>query len=422
MAPMPSSQYSSREELLASAKEWAAHQGYAIVIARSRFNRLWLKCDRGGKYENRRNLEPAQRKRKRGDSRLLGCPFKMLAIVRKDGIWRVQTEIPEHNHGPSEDLSQHPTLRRLTEAQTQKVNDMTDAGNTPAETLEELRKLWPDIKVLTRDIYNARKKYKAQKELVELATGLPEQQPYEDPNGSFPGPTANGRWEWVPDGEEVTNKNKKRKRRTLVELHNLDPQLQQPPPASPSLQQPPLFPGNQVLPNTTHHYLQQLQGPQSSQQGRQNRTAAPGGFEQRNPSHAHHHQTPSFANTTDHRTFNNTDDDPTLLPTNNSHHSVSHLRQQQYPRPPSQQQPRAAIVETAIMSNSSGGSQPLESGVSTGAPMGNSMVVGAAGPKAPHSEQNLLSRIERMEKDQRESKRMIAQILGAVQRTQGGME
>ncbi len=54
--------------------------------------------------------------------------------------------------------------------------------------------------------------------------------------------------------------------------------------------------------------------------------------------------------------------------------------------------------------------------------MGNSMVVGAAGPKAPHSEQNLLSRIERMEKDQRESKRMIAQILGAVQRTQGGME
>lgn len=226
MAPMPPSQFNSREELLEHAKNWAATQGYAIVIARSRFNRLWLKCDRGGVYENRRNLTPDQRKRKRSDSRLLGCPFRMLAVVRKDGVWRVSTENPEHNHEPSEDLSVHPTLRRLTEAQSQKVNDMTEAGNSPAETLEELRKIWPDIKVLTRDIYNARKKYKAQKDLAEAASSVPNDQSFGDPNGSFPGPTANGRWEWIPDGDDTANKNKRRRRRPPIEQQSLDPQLQ----------------------------------------------------------------------------------------------------------------------------------------------------------------------------------------------------
>ena len=236
MAPMPPSQFNSREELLESAKQWAAQQGYAIVIARSRFNRLWLKCDRGGQYENRRNLTPEQRKRKRSDSRLLGCPFRMLAVVRKDGVWKVSTENPEHNHGPSEDLSQHPTLRRLTEEQSAKVNEMTEAGNSPAETLEELKRIWPGIKVLTRDIYNARKKYKAQKEMAEIAAKnadiVEEQQEFVDPNESIPGPTPNGRWEWVPEGDS-SGKNKRRRRRPPIEQQPLDPALQ---PNVPNLQ------------------------------------------------------------------------------------------------------------------------------------------------------------------------------------------
>ena len=53
------------------------------VSCRGNANRTLLKSDRGGVYENRRNLTPEQRKRKRSDSRLLGCPFRMLAVVRK---------------------------------------------------------------------------------------------------------------------------------------------------------------------------------------------------------------------------------------------------------------------------------------------------------------------------------------------------
>ena len=404
MAPMPASQYNSRDELLSNAKEWAAHQGYAIVIARSRFNRLWLKCDRGGQYENRRNLTPDQRKRKRGDSRLLGCPFKMLAIVRKDGIWRVQTEIAEHNHGPSEDLSLHPTLRRLTEAQTQKVNDMTDAGNSPAETLEELRKLWPNIKVLTRDIYNARKKYKTQKEMAELAAGAPQEQPFEDPNGSFPGPTPNGRWAWVPDGEEVTNKTKKRRRRPPVEQQNLDPQLQ-----SSVTSHPPLFSSQPSNSDLSHTFLHQLQEAQS--QPSQSRTT-PSNFERQDSSRARLHHVSSFANITDSQDFpgNNTDDESSHLAT----HRPTRIRQQF----PSQQTRSAA--DTAVMSTAS--SRHPESGNSSGCPSAAMLSTPAPAPAAPkvaQSGQVLMSRIERMEKEQRDQKNMLAQILGAVQGMNG---
>lgn len=230
LAPMPSSQFNSREELLEACKDWAASQGYAIVIARSRLNRLWLKCDRGGTYENRRNLTPDQRKRKRGDSRLLGCPFKMLATCRKDKIWRINTEVPTHNHEPSDDLSAHPTLRRMTDQQLQKVHEMYDEGKSPAETLDELRATWPDIKVLTRDIYNARKKHKTLKEEAESAAGGPQNLQYLDPNDlGLRGPNPNGKWAWVPDGEEVTNKKSRKKRKSAplsAVQSTLDPQLQ----------------------------------------------------------------------------------------------------------------------------------------------------------------------------------------------------
>lgn len=107
MAPVPQGLYPNRDELMDHVKSWAKHQGYAIVISRSRANRLWLKCDRGGRYENRRNLTDEQRKRKRGDSRLMGCPFMVIAVL-KDNTWKVKTEVENHNHGPSDDLTAHP--------------------------------------------------------------------------------------------------------------------------------------------------------------------------------------------------------------------------------------------------------------------------------------------------------------------------
>lgn len=385
LAPMPPSEFSSREELLSGCKDWAAHQGFAVVIARSRFNRLWLKCDRGGTYENRRNLTPEQRKRKRGESRLLGCQFKMLANVKREGIWRVETEVAEHNHGPSEDLSAHPTLRRMTDEQVNKVNEMCGAGRSPAETLEELRTLWPEIKVLTRDIYNARKKYKTQKELAELATGQPEEQPFEDPNGVFPGPSTNGRWAWLEDGDEVTSKKSKKRRRTAPAPSTgvnsaLDPQLQTPSTSNAS-HQPVSEAGQRLLNDFNQNH------PQPAHLG--NTQPQYGGYDSTPNTYSRH---PTANGPADHfASFQNADDDSNTLPPYHNHQAnttPSRLRSQR------QNAPTASMSATAATSDASASNAP-------------------GGPKA-QSGQVLMSRIERMEKEQRDQKSMLEQILGAV--------
>lgn len=387
---MPPSEFNSREELLAGCKDWSSGQGYAVVIARSRFNRLWLKCDRGGTYENRRNLTPDQRKRKRGDSRLLGCPFRMLATCKKDGVWRVETDVSEHNHGPSDDLSAHPTLRRMTDEQLQRVKDMCDAGKSPAETLEELRASWTDIKVLTRDIYNARKKYKTEKEEAALAAGLPQEQSYQDPNElGFPGPDPHGRWAWVPDGEEVTNKKSKRRRKTAPAsqqssaVHStLDPQLQTP-----------------NTSHTSHQANQQLfdgfgnDRPQAAQLP---------------PPETRYGLYDSASNTLQHRTSaNGTSDGSAYHQDNNK----TPYPAPQYPTPqanttPSRLRSQRAAAPTATMS----AAPATTDSIAQEGPQG--------GAKAP-SGQILMSRIERMEKEQRDQKTMLAQILGAVQTMHG---
>lgn len=397
---MPSSVFNSREELMEGCKDWSATQGYAIVIARSRFNRLWLKCDRGGTYENRRNLTPDQRKRKRGDSRLLGCPFKMIAACKKDGSWMVDTEIPEHNHEPSGDLSAHPTLRRMTDQQLQKVHDMCDAGKSPAETLEELRSLWPDIKVLTRDIYNARKKYKTQKEEAEAAAGLPREQPYQDPNElGFNGPSPNGRWAWVPDGEEVTNKKLKKKRKSvpaaLPASHPvLDPQLRTPV-SSHTSSQP--APAGQTLQNgliDPHGPAAQLRvASQQADTRIHSATNNPQG-------------TPSTNITSlpsSHR------QDSSENPAPHPYNPPSHSPDRQTPMSPSREHPQTQPpnAPTAPMSSTR-----------TPAALDTSATSNYTKPGEVKA-QVLMSRIERMEKEQRDQKNMLTQILGAVQGIRG---
>ena len=394
LAAMPSSVFSNREELLEGCKDWSATQGFAIVIARSRLNRLWLKCDRGGKYENRRNLTSDQRKRKRGESRLLGCPFKMIAACRKDGSWVVNTEIPDHNHGPSDNLSAHPTLRRMTDQQLLKVHEMCEAGRSPAETLEDLRTQWPDIKVLTRDIYNARKKYKTQKEEAENGGAVPPEQPYQDPNElGFPGPNPHGRWAWVPDGEEVTNRKSKRKRKSAATAQSLahsalDPQLQ-PSNSSPMLNRAtpaPHVPGNNY--GHPHDPATQLQS--APQQDYRQFGPAANNLQQVSGVNGFGNRPGYYSNS------------------NNSSATLSPY----VPTASSTHQPEA--------SSASPRSNPP---AARGKPVSRASAQADSGQPAPNltspKEQVLMSRIEQMEKEQRDQKNMLSQILGAVQNFSG---
>ena len=383
MAPPPPGEFASREDLLEFQKDWAERQGFAVVIGRSRPNRLWIKCDRGGSYSDKHLHDPENRKRKRKATRLTGCPFNVKATMRKDKIWRCHTETPEHNHPPSEDLSIHPSLRRMTDEQLAKVNEMTEAGNTPVETLNELQRLWPDIKVLRRDIYNARKKYKTEKELAEIAEGLHVPQPFEDPNGRMPGPTRTGHWEWLEDGDEVKRRRRKRSSVGAAGQSNLAPELRETEsPQMPQMASRRQAPGLGTLPARP---FQPARGPQG--------------------------QTPAPA---------------PVMPDMNTPANVSpksaHRFRHYNPAQPQAPQPAFSAPQQAAAPEPNRHSAPNRARpVNEVAPMAQMMSPAtsgagtvAAGPKAP-SGQVLMSRIERMEKEQNEQKQMLAQILNAVQ-------
>ena len=427
LAPPPPGEFSSRDDLLEYLKDWGEQQGFAVVIGRSRPNRLWIKCDRGGEYADKHLHDPENRKRKRKATRLTGCPFNVKATMKKDKVWRCHTETPDHNHPPSEDLTVHPSLRRMTDEQLVKVNEMTEAGRTPVETLEELQRIWPGIKVLRRDIYNARKKYKTEKELAEIAQGLHIPQPYEDPNGKMPGPTRTGRWEWLEDGDEV--KRKKKKKSISAMPSNTDPglddrdsgspqlpqmaQMVQPaPPQQQQQQVPPLPPpqatrrhGNGMNNLPARAYQQSLGNP-PGQLSPQPTAPAPRGPEP--PDFANAMNPPSSRQF---RHYNGPSATPPAPRPGYRAPSTPSSGDNMMQAAISRGRP---VAETAPMSQMMPPMMPTAPNATPSAVTNSMNSSTGGGPKQP-SGQVLMSRIERMEKEQNEQKQMLAQILSAVQ-------
>ncbi|CEG45282.1 uncharacterized protein PHALS_01590, partial [Plasmopara halstedii] len=73
LLPPPEMDYVSREELMSAVQNFARAQGYAVSIKRSNAGkRVFLKCDSGGLYQLKINLE--ERKRERS-TRRIDCPF-----------------------------------------------------------------------------------------------------------------------------------------------------------------------------------------------------------------------------------------------------------------------------------------------------------------------------------------------------------
>lgn len=155
LAPPAGGQFQSRESLIEFVRTFGASNGYAISIARSKERKVYLCCDRSGKYRNRLNLTEETR-RKNTSSRLIECPFSICGTKGFNNIWTLSIRDPTHCHGPSENIAAHPSLRRLdTQAQRQ-LSEMTRAGVRPREILSSLRQNNPLISTTSRDIYNIR--------------------------------------------------------------------------------------------------------------------------------------------------------------------------------------------------------------------------------------------------------------------------
>ncbi len=116
LAPPPMGElYVSHEELIVAANTWAEAHGYALNIKRSNINKrrikdkIWLKCDRGGKCTS-----SVEQKRLHVDSRLIECLFKAIAKWSLDEVdWLLRIEDSAHNHDSILPES-HSALRKLT--------------------------------------------------------------------------------------------------------------------------------------------------------------------------------------------------------------------------------------------------------------------------------------------------------------------
>ncbi|CAG8702825.1 5351_t:CDS:2, partial [Ambispora leptoticha] len=152
---LPSSAtYESADELFKNVQSIANSQGYVLIKKRTRRDRygnlknMTLRCNRGGVYNSSGKLQ------RQTSTRLIDCPFELYA-ARYENLWHAEIRNSNHSHDPSEDLSGHPMVRRLTKQQLDNVKEMTASGSRTREIISTIRQNNPSASVISKDIYNA---------------------------------------------------------------------------------------------------------------------------------------------------------------------------------------------------------------------------------------------------------------------------
>jgi hypothetical protein len=139
LAP-PQISYPDKQSLMTAVQAHAKQHGYNVVVKTSsiptdkkpgRAAKVWLRCDRGGRYRPRNGLTEATRKRKR-TSRLIDCPFMVIGNG-SSGVWTVEVVEPQHNHGPIMEPSRTVIHHKAKKGQIEAVpyDWPHDAGFSP---------------------------------------------------------------------------------------------------------------------------------------------------------------------------------------------------------------------------------------------------------------------------------------------------
>jgi hypothetical protein len=163
MEPPIEQVFDSRELLIASVRQHALSQGYAITTIRSNADKnVFLGCDRGGTYHDRVNAQEGS-KRRLTTTRRISCPFRLYGKKIFGAKWELKVRNPSHNHPADNCMTGHPAARRLTEEQLQKILHQSEVGSNPRDILSIIKVEYPDALVIPRDIYNARSALRRQK-------------------------------------------------------------------------------------------------------------------------------------------------------------------------------------------------------------------------------------------------------------------
>lgn len=158
LEPPPEGRFQNRDELFKRVQDHAQIQGYAVVTRSSRKGLIYLQCDKGGQFKNNRNLTEETRKRK-ANSKCTGCPFMLRGkeMAGDEVGWQLSVLEPDHNHPPSNNLTDHSILRRLDEDQKLLVRRMRSEGSKPIEIVNyfKMNNLPP---ITIKDVHNIMKK------------------------------------------------------------------------------------------------------------------------------------------------------------------------------------------------------------------------------------------------------------------------
>ena len=164
LEPPPTGVYPDVEALVQAANRHARDEGYAVVKQRSKRNKkgephkVYLGCDRGGKYRDKAN--PGGRIRDTS-TRLTNCPFSLVGTCR-EGQWHLDIRCPAHNHAASTLPAAHPRHRVLSTETQQAIANLSQAGAKPRTIISSIRLARPDVAICARDVYNARNRLRRQ--------------------------------------------------------------------------------------------------------------------------------------------------------------------------------------------------------------------------------------------------------------------
>lgn len=155
--PPPPGVYDELDALMQAANLHAKQQGYAVVKQRTKkdkkgqLHKVYLRCDRGGKYLDKAN--PYGRTRYSG-TRLIDCPFSAIGTL-KEGQWYLDIHQSDHNHDGTMVPAAHPQHRQLSTVAQQSIASMSEAGVAPQAIISSIRLEDPEVAIQARDVYNA---------------------------------------------------------------------------------------------------------------------------------------------------------------------------------------------------------------------------------------------------------------------------
>ncbi|KAH6771224.1 hypothetical protein C2S52_016027 [Perilla frutescens var. hirtella] len=160
--------FSSKDDLVAWARETGKKLGYVVVIVASqprnggRKARLRLGCERGGSYRSHKDKNNMSSISRRATwTKKNGCRFMLQGVkLEKDDEWLVKVTCGFHNHPLTKQFEGHSFIGRLNKEEETMLFDMTNNMIKPRNILMTIKEKNKRNTTTIKTIYNARHKHR----------------------------------------------------------------------------------------------------------------------------------------------------------------------------------------------------------------------------------------------------------------------